>query len=259
MFSADFTLENFEYYLLILTRISMFVVVAPFFNMRNTPNRVKIGFSAVVALLLYFVVPFDDLNYSTVVGYAFLVVKEALTGIIIGFAAYCCNFIILLAGTMIDMNIGLSMAQEYDPLLQTQNSITGTLYNQFILVLLIISGMHRYIFRTLCDAYSLIPIGGAVFDWGSLSASIIKFISDIYIIAFRIELPVFAVIMVLNAVLGVMVKVAPQIHMFSVGAQLKIIIGFTVLFLTVFLLPSVANFIFEEMKTMMALFIKGLY
>ena len=259
MFSADFTLENFEYYLLILTRISTFVVVAPFFNMRNTPNRVKIGFSAVVALLLYFVVPFDDLNYSTVVGYAFLVVKEALTGIIIGFAAYCCNFIILLAGTMIDMNIGLSMAQEYDPLLQTQNSITGMLYNQFILALLIISGMHRYIFRTFCDAYSLIPIGGAIFDWSSLSASIIKFISDIYIIAFRIELPVFAVIMVLNAVLGVMVKVAPQIHMFSVGAQLKIIIGFIVLFLTVFLLPSVANFIFEEMKTMMTLFIKGLY
>ena len=90
----------------------MFVVVAPFFNTRNTPARLKVGFSALVALLLYFVVDFDDLNYSTVVGYAFLVVKEAITGLIIGFATFCCNFIILLSGNMIDMNIGLSMAQE---------------------------------------------------------------------------------------------------------------------------------------------------
>ena len=85
------------------------------------------------------------------------------------------------------------------------------------------------------------------------------FITEIFVIAFRIILPVFAVIMILNAILGIMVKVAPQIHMFSVGAQLKIIVGFVVLFLTIFLLPDVAAFIFKEMKKMQTLFIQGLY
>ncbi|PHU40007.1 flagellar biosynthetic protein FliR [Pseudobutyrivibrio ruminis] len=259
MFSVDFTLQNFEYFLLILTRISMFVVVAPFFNTRNTPVRVKIGFSAIVSLMLYFVVDFSALNYSTVVGYAFLVVREAVTGLIIGFSTYCCIFIIQLAGHMIDMNIGLSMAQEFDPTMGSEVSVTGLLYNQFIMVLLIISGMHRYIFRTLCDAFELIPIGGTIFRWDSLLSSTIIFIADIFVIAFRIILPVFAVIMILNAILGIMVKVAPQIHMFSVGAQLKIIVGFIVLFLTVFLLPDIASFIFKEMKKMMSLFIQGLY
>ena len=259
MFSIHFTLENFEYFLLILTRISMFVVVAPFFNTSNTPARVKIGFSALVSLLLYFVVDFSALNYSTVVGYAFLVVKEAITGLIIGFSCYCCNFIILLAGNMIDMNIGLSMAQEYDPSLRTETSVTGTLYNNFIMILLVLSGMHRYIFRSFVDAFTLIPIGGAVFHWDSLMSTTLIFISDIFIIAFRIILPVFAVIMILNAILGIMVKVAPQIHMFSVGAQLKIIVGFSVLFLTVFLLPDIASFIFKEMKKMLLLYIQGMY
>ncbi len=259
MFSLHFTLENFEYFLLILTRISMFVVVAPFFNTSNTPAMVKVGFSALVSLLLYFVVDFSALNYSTVVGYAFLVIKEALTGLIIGFSTYCCNFIILLAGHEIDMNIGLSMAQEYDPTLRTETSVTGTLYNNFIMILLILSGMHRYIFKTFCDSFDLIPIGGAVFKWDSLFHSTIIFMTDVFIIAFRIILPVFAVIMVLNAILGIMVKVAPQIHMFSVGAQLKIIVGLTILFLTVFLLPDIAAFIFKEMKKMMALYLQGLY
>jgi len=259
MFSIDFTLQNFEYFLLLLTRISMFVVVAPFFNTRNTPARVKIGFSALVSLLLYFVVDFSALDYSTVTGYAFLVVQEAITGLLIGFSTYCCNFIILLAGNMIDMNIGLSMAQEYDPTLQTEVSVTGTLYNNFIMMFLVLSGMHRYIFKTFCDAYTLIPIGGTIFRWDSLLSSTIMFITEIFVIAFRIILPVFAVIMILNAILGIMVKVAPQIHMFSVGAQLKIIVGFLVLFLTIFLLPDVAAFIFKEMKKMQTLFIQGLY
>ncbi len=259
MFSLHFTLENFEYFLLILTRISMFVVVAPFFNMSNTPARVKVGFSALVSLLLYFVVDFSALDYSTAIGYAFLVVREALTGLIIGFSTYCCNFIILLAGHQIDMNIGLSMAQEYDPMLRTETSVTGSLYNNFIMMLLVLSGMHRYIFRTFCDCFELIPLGGAIFKWNYLVDSTIEFMGDVFVISFRIILPVFAVIMVLNAILGIMVKVAPQIHMFSVGAQLKIIVGFGVLFLTVFLLPDIAAFIFKEMKKMLTLYVQGLY
>lgn len=259
MFSIDFTLQNFEYYLLILTRISMFVVVAPFFNTSNSPARVKIGFSAIVSLMLYFVVPFDALNYSTVVGYAFLVVREAITGLIMGFSTYCCNMIMLLAGQMIDMNIGLSMAQEYDPTLRTEASITGTLYNYFIIMLLIVSDMHRYIFRSFCDAFTLIPLGGTIFRWDSLLLSMTQYIGDMFVISFRIILPVFACIMILNCVLGIMVKVAPQIHMFSVGAQMKILVGFMVLFFTIFLLPEVTSYIFTEMKTMLVSFVKGLY
>ena len=148
MFSANFTLQNFEYFLLILIRISMFVVVAPFFNTNNTPVRIKVGFSAIVSLLLYFVLPFEDLNYETVVGYAFLVVKEAITGLILGFATNCANSIILLAGNMIDTDTGFSMAQEYDPTLRTEASITGLLYNYFIMILLVVSDMHRYIFKS---------------------------------------------------------------------------------------------------------------
>ena len=78
-------------------------------------------------------------------------------------------------------------------------------------------------------------------------------------IAFRIMLPVFACIMILNSILGIMAKVAPQMNMFAVGIQLKIIVGFLVLFITITLLPSIADMIFTEMRKMMVLFIEGMY
>ena len=65
--------------------------------------------------------------------------------------------------------------------------------------------------------------------------------------------------MILNAILGIMAKVAPQMNMFAVGIQLKLLVGLAVLFITIFLLPDIANFIFKEMKTMMVSFIEGMY
>ena len=119
--------------------------------------------------------------------------------------------------------------------------------------------MYQYILRALVDSFSLFPLGGQNFQMDSLLKSMTQFCGDLFIIAFRIILPVFACIMILNAILGIMAKVAPQMNMFAVGIQLKLLVGLAVLFITIFLLPDIANFIFKEMKTMMVSFIEGMY
>ena len=65
--------------------------------------------------------------------------------------------------------------------------------------------------------------------------------------------------LLLNAVLGIMAKVSPQMNMFAVGMQMKVFTGLLILFLTVKLLPSVGNFIFLEMKKLMVSFMEGMY
>lgn len=259
MVSYSFSLENFESFLLILVRISSFVFVAPFFGMTNSPARVKVGFSAFVAILLYGIVPRQTVEYADVIGYATIVVQEGITGLLIGFAASICNSIVLLSGNIIDMNIGLSMAMEYDPVTQTSAPISGNFYNYLLMLLLIVTDMHHYIFRAAVDSYTLIPIGGQQFHWDSLAESMLQYMGDSMVIGFRIALPVFAVIMILNCILGVMAKVAPQMNMFAVGMQLKVLVGLAVMLVTIQLLPAVADFIFGEMKRMIVSVIKGMY
>ena len=48
-------------------------------------------------------------------------------------------------------------------------------------------------------------------------------------------------------------------NMFAVGIQLKVLLGMAVLFLTVMLLPGIADFIFTEMKRMIVSMIEGMY
>ena len=246
MLQYTFDISTFEYFLLILVRISCFVFVAPFFGAKEVPGRVKIGLSAFVAILVFYAVPVEHTAYTSEVGYAILVLKEGITGLLIGFAAYICNSII-------------SMAMVFDPTTGSQVSITGNLYSYFILLLLIVSNMHQYILRALIDSFQLFPLGGAQFQMDSLLASMVQYCTDLFVIGFRIVLPVFACMMILNSILGIMAKVAPQMNMFAVGVQLKLLLGLAVLFITTFLLPDIANFIFKEIKVMTVSFIEGMY
>ena len=259
MVQYSFSLENFEIFILILVRVSCFVYIAPFYGMSNVPNQVKIGLSAMIALLVSGFADVSQVEYTGLIGYAVIVLKEGITGLLIGLAANVCNSIILFAGNIIDMDIGLSMVTEFDPTMNTQVTITGNLYNYFILLLLIATDMHHVILQAVVDSFTVIPINGQIFNWDSLAGSITQYMTDLFVIGFRIFLPIFACMMILNCILGILAKVAPQMNMFAVGMQMKILVGFGVLFLTISLLPGIASFIFTEMKKMMVLFIEGMY
>ena len=127
MINYTFSLLTFEYYLLVLVRIASFVAVAPFFGLNSVPTRVKVGFSATLALLVAQALP-GELSYNGMLEYGVIAVKETITGLTLGMTANACTYIIGFAGHMIDMQVGLSMAQEYNPLTRTQESITGNMY-----------------------------------------------------------------------------------------------------------------------------------
>lgn len=87
------------------------------------------------------------------------------------------------------MDIGISMAQIYDPTTRMQVGIMGNFYYYMLMLLLIISGMHRFLIEAIVETYNVIPIGGVKFGAG-LYTTIIQFMSDYFVIGFRIALPV---------------------------------------------------------------------
>lgn len=258
MIDVSFSMYDLEYFLLILVRVSCFVFIAPFFSMNNTPARVRVALSVFVSALLYqAVTPAEAILYETVMDYAVIVMKEAVAGLLIGFGSNICMAILNFAGAIADMETGLSMVTLMDPNSREQVSITGILYQYTFTMMLIASGMYRYLLGALADTFVLIPVGGMVFRGELALDAIIKFMSDYVIIGFRIVLPIFCVILLLNATLGILAKVSPQMNMFAVGIQLKILTGLCVLFLTVQMMPGAADFIFQEMQTVVVSFVEA--
>ncbi len=259
MFNYQFTFEDLEYFLLVFARISAFVFAAPFFSMANTPRRFRAGFSVIVSVLLFSVLTEHSVPaYSTVLGYSILVLKETATGLIIGLGANICMPIVHFAGKVADMEIGLSMVQLFDPITRNNTGFTGSMYQYTVTLIMLITNMHYFFLRAIVETFSLIPIGGAKFSSEKIMTTIIQFMTDFITISFRLCLPVVAAMLLLNAVLGVLAKTAPQINMFSVGIQIKILVGLSILFLTIGTIPSASEFIFKEMRIMVTAMVESL-
>ena len=71
------------------------------------------------------------------------------------------------------------------------------------------------------------------------------------VLAFRIILPVFAALLVVNAILAVLAKAAPQMNMFVIGFQLKMFVGLAVLTIMMLFLPSISEMVFEQMMKLL--------
>lgn len=250
-----FTLDNFEIFFLILVRMSSFIYTAPLFSLRNVPVRVKAGFSLFLAIILFYAVPMDAPQYYGVIGYAIIVVKEAIAGALMGLFSNIAYHILAFAGQIIDMEIGFSMVSQLDPTSNRKNTITANFYGYLVLLMMVITNLHHYIIKAVVDSYQLIGLGEAVFP-PNMYLLMLQFIIDYFIIAMRIVLPIFAAILVVNTILGILAKIAPQMNMFVIGMQLKVFVGLIVLYLIIGLVPSVADYIFNEMMDMLRAIIR---
>lgn len=259
MVDLSFSMSELEYFLLVLMRIASFVYVAPFFSTKGVPNNVKIGLSVFVTYIMYRFGPEHIYpEYNTVLGFCIIVLKEVSVGLLIGLGAQLCTSIVLFAGRIMDMEIGLSMANIFDPTTNEQASITGVILQYGVMLILYTTGLHRYLLKALMETFILIPVDGISLDTEKLLASLLAFLSDYIVIGFRICLPVFASITLMNIVLGLLAKLAPQMNMFSVGIQLKLLAGLSVLMITVRMLPDICNFISTQIQTMVVSMVEGM-
>lgn len=258
MLDIHFTYGDLQQFLLILVRVASFVFVAPFFGMNNTPRRVKVGFSILFAYLLYGLVDRPDIVFDSEIEYAIIVMKEVLCGLLIGFGAQLCTTVTVLAGYIVDIETGMSMAQVFDVNTRQQVSISSGIYQYSFMLIMILSGMYHYLIGALVDSFTLIPVGGVTFHADRLLTQFVAFMGEYMSIGFRIALPIFCCILLLNAVLGILAKVAPQMNMFAVGMQLKVLTGLSLLYISTFMLPKISEFIFTEMKRMVVGFVEGM-
>lgn len=252
-----FTVEYLEYFLLVLVRVSAMVFVMPIFSDRNIPVKVKAGISFFLAFFACTIIDYHAVSYTGVIGYSIIVVKEAITGLLIGMAANLSLYILDFSGHMISLDLGLSMATEFDPTSNMQSTVISNFLKYSFMLMFLATDMHYYLIDALFTTFKTIPVGGMKPNGGIVS-SMVRYITDYFIIGFRIILPIFSCILIINIVLGILARIAPQMNMFVIGMQLKIFVGLVVLYFVMNLLPGICDFIFQEMQDLTDMFVKSI-
>jgi len=243
-------LSNADVFILIFVRIFGTIVIMPIIGGSNIPAMVKIGLSLALASIVFYSGNVTFTDYAdNVYGYGVLIFKEFIVGITVGFVVYLILNISYFAGHFTDQQIGFSMVSVYDPITQEQVPISGNLYYFLLCVLLIVTNGHHFIVKSLFYSYKAIPIGsGQIFLNGKLVSVLFGLAIDFFAIGFSIALPVIAIILIIDLVLGILIKTVPQINVFVVGMPAKVFIGLIAIMIIIPMFSGVTSIFYREIS-----------
>ena len=150
------------------------------------------------------------------------------------------------------------MVTAFDPSQNSQVTISAELYNYTILLIIMVSNLYYFLFKAIVQSFFSVPLGNINLRPDILYENSIRYISEYFIIAFRIAMPMFIGIMLVNVILGVLAKSSPQMNMFAVGMQIKTLAGLFILSVTIVFIPNITIFLIEKMQNMLYETMKGL-
>ena len=232
---------------LILMRMSGFVLMNPILGRNNIPARVKAGLIFVLALTVYSSSMEDAFEIVSTVEFAFLLLKEFAAGYVVGYVMHLFFFIVSFAGYIIDYQMGLSMATVYDPQSNAQMPVTGSLLQTWLILLFFAVDGHHALMRILVTSAEIIPYGGIVITQG-LALRMLEIFYECVSMGVRLSIPMIAAEFLVEMGVGILNKVVPQISIFVINIQMKLIVG---LGLLVILFAPTGEFIEKIMTTMM--------
>ncbi len=231
-------------FLLVFLRVGGMFVRAPFWGSSMFPANVRIWLSVAIAVVL-FPVQMDRhggviLQQSSAV---FLVacISEFGLGLLIGFCANILLFGMLMAGHIVDNEMGFSLATVFDPVTSEPTALTGqVLFLGALLGFLALDG-HHTVLTALNFSFARIPLCSANFSDDAMRWILLELAPQVFVIGVTFAAPVLAAIFLTTVGLALMARVMPELNIFAFSFAARLIVGFAFLALSVNYLAPVAD------------------
>ncbi|NLL46721.1 MAG: flagellar biosynthetic protein FliR [Clostridiales bacterium] len=223
--------DNLNAYMLVFCRMGGIIFFNPLLSRKNIPTQFRIALVLGITILL---TPGLDDSYATqltqMLPMLFAMMKELVIGMAFGLVFQIFYYLLFTAGEVIDMGFGLAMAKAFDPGTNLQLSASGNILQLvFVLYFFSVNG-HLLLIKIMASSYGIIGMGAVSFG-PEIGTYIVSVFVEVFSLAMRLALPFIAASFVLEIAMGILMKLIPQINVFSLHFQIKILFGFTLLFL----------------------------
>jgi len=240
-------LNNYYVFIFVSCRMAGVIFFNPIFGRRNIPNMVKVGLSLGIALNVYMGMTDVSVIDYTGIDLFLSMLKEFAVGFSMGFVMQVFLSVFQLGGELIDMQMGIGMAMMYDPTSNSQISITGNLMTIMYTLIFFISNSHITLIYIAVSSYKVIPIGLQPLD-PELSIFFIELFGYMLIYAVQLAFPIIATEIIVEVVVGILMRFVPNINVFVINLQIKLLVGMTVL---ITIIPVLVGFMGQINRIMM--------
>lgn len=231
-------------------RVLALFQVMPVLGQRTVPARVRIALAFLVAFCAQGVAPATEpvpLDSALAV---LLLIQQVLIGISLGFAVRIVFAAVEFAGELAGLQMGMNFAGFFDPVLATQGTASSRFFATLVAFLFIVLNGHLTVIHAVVQSLAVFPVGPEPFAFLRATAPH-TWGAQIFSMGLWIALPIVAMLMLVNVVLGVISRVAPQSNIFSIGFPVTLGVGLVGMML---MLPMLQTPFVAALDQMLTLF-----
>jgi flagellar biosynthetic protein FliR len=224
---------------LVLLRCLGLVVTAPIYGHHSIPALVRFGLAAALTVAL-------ARTAGTTAGTLPLLLAaplELIIGMAIGYILSMSFQAVELAGRVVSIQLGLSLAAVFSPTEDEASTAIDPFFSVLAGLVFLAMGLHLAVVQVLANSFVVYPVGGG---WpADLAATGMQTIALATELGVRVALPVALVLLLTELAVALLARAIPQINVFILGLPLKMLVGFAVLAMAMPSLVSGAQAIYR--------------
>ncbi|MCK5683949.1 flagellar biosynthetic protein FliR [bacterium] len=220
-------LLDFQIFILVVVRMSSFIVTCPVLSSTLIPARAKVILSLLLSFTIFPIINTVDFKLvTTLFAFVQLIGMEIFAGMVLGFVGTIVFEAIRVAGEVAGMQGGFGIVSVMDPQHQQQISIISIFLFLLTTLLFIATGGLIHLMEVIVKSYKVIKIGGAsIFPFASIQ--IASFFTEMIKEAIKLVLPITAIVLTINCVMGLLSRAVPKIQVFLMAFPLNLIFSMT--------------------------------
>ncbi len=227
-------------------RVLGLFTAAPVLSMKVIPRRVRVSLALLIVVCAQPSLP-EMPPIPPNGAQAFMVAaQQVIIGLTLGFAARVVFAGIEFAGELVGLQMGLNFASFFDPTSGGNVTAVSRLYGTTAAWLFVVMDGHLLLTSAVLRGFKAFPVSDSPLGflqtiqpaaWGA----------ELFRLGLWVSLPVVAMLLLVNLVMGLVARVAPQMNIFSVGFPVTLGVGMTGLWLTLPMMQTPFTMALERM------------
>ncbi len=235
-------------FMYITIRMSGFMLFNPIFGRTGFPGFFRAGMIMTLSVSVYSIYEGAVEVPGTLIEFALTLLLELGIGFVIALVMRFFLFIPEQAGEIIDSQMGLSMAQNYDPGAHASLTTSASLLNILMILTFFAANGHLTLLRMMLTSGEILPFGAAAFG-DAVAERMVELFVECVLLSVKLSLPILAAELMGQVGMGILMKVIPQINVFAINIELKVLIGLSMVMV---LMSPISHFLLETESVMLS-------
>jgi len=224
-------------FVMVLTRVSAFMMSAPLFSWIAIPVRIRVSVAFLISIFFAMITPPAE-SVNSIVAIFLLLTNEVVYGIALGLTTTLLYSAVKMSGRIAERQMGMAMAEIMDPFTGERAQPVGMIMEIFFILLLLSVDAHHLFLKTIDRSFEVFP-PGSIPKIAMLLQGIISTGTVMLTMALKLAVPIIGVFMVMTVVLGVLARVAPEMNIFFLSFPVRIGLG---LVMMTYLMPFINGY-----------------